>query len=594
MDRRLKQYAAALRRRILSFGIRVKIIGMVAAIVLVFSAGVIVLTRSEMGAGLSQRLDEVGILLARDIAAHGATLVLTGDLFALHELISRTRENHSDVRYVYVVNPKGQVVSHSFPSQVPRALLAVNIPARSEPYSLRTIRTEEGLIRDVAVPIAAGAAGLVHLGMSESRPQTTMLHVTAEIALLSLAALVVGVASAFVLTGFILKPVFDLRRAARAIARGNLSVRAPIFAEDETGELCRAFNLMTEELQKQQNEIAALEKKLRAENVYLKEELAATSKYDYIVGSSPDLQRILAAVDKAARTDTTVLILGESGTGKELIARALHERSRRAKNTLIKVNCAAIPQGLIESELFGHEKGAFTGAVKTHIGKFELADGSTLFLDEVADLSLEAQAKLLQVLQESLFTRVGGTVPIKVNVRVVAATNRDLDVEVEQRRFRLDLYHRIRVLELRLPPLRERLDDVPALALHFLRICRDKMPTEVEAISEETLRLLSSYHWPGNVRELENVIERAVVLCRGKIVTVDQLPAELRGEPTHRQAAQPLADNGRPTLGDILRDEKIRRVQAALTQARGNRAQAARILGIDRSNLTRLLRNLHL
>jgi len=246
---------------------------------------------------------------------------------------------------------------------------------------------------------------------------------------------------------------------------------------------------------------------------------------------------------------------------------------------------------LIESELFGHEKGAFTGAVKTNMGKFELAHGSTLFLDEIADLSPEAQAKLLQFLQDSVFTRVGGNEPIKVDVRVVAATNRDLALAVNEGRFRLDLYHRIKVIELTLPPLRERLDDVPALAFHFLRNCLAKIPSEVEAISEEALALLCSYHWPGNIRELENVIERAVVLCRGKTIMADHLPAELR-----TRAAPPVqsasGSNCRPTLANAIRAEKIRRVKAALAEAGGNRARAARLLGIDRSNLTRLMKSL--
>jgi len=588
---RLRDRILALRSKLLSFGVRSKIIGIVIAVVAVFSLGVLVLTRTEMGAGLRERLDELGVVLARDVANQSTTLVLTGDTFDLHELIRQTLDNHRDVRYVFIVDARGQVLGHSFPARVPQGLLALDAPDGGDLPKWRTIRTEEGLIRDVAVPIAGGAAGIVHIGMSEKRSRAAMVKVTTEIAALSLAALCAGAFVAFLLAGLIVRPIFDLRRAARAIAAGDLSVRTPIFAEDETGELCRAFNLMADELQKRREEVTALEKRLRAENIYLREELAATTRYEYIVGANPKLMNILAAVDKAARTDSTVLVLGESGTGKELIARALHERSPRGSNTLIKVNCAAIPPGLIESELFGHEKGAFTGAVKTHMGKFELAHGSTLFLDEIADLSPEAQAKLLQFLQDSVFTRVGGNEPIKVDVRVVAATNRDLALAVNEGRFRLDLYHRIKVIELTLPPLRERLDDVPALAFHFLRNCLEKIPSEVEAISEEALALLCSYHWPGNIRELENVIERAVVLCRGKTIMADHLPAELR-----TRAAPPVqsasGSNGRPTLANAIRAEKIRRVKAALAEAGGNRARAARLLGIDRSNLTRLMKSL--
>lgn len=588
---RLRARFLALRGRLLSVGVRPKIIGIVVAVVAIFSLGVLLLTQSEMGAGLAARLDELGVVVARDIASQATTLVLTGDTFGLHELIRHTLDNHPDVRYVFILDANGQVLGHSFPTRVPAGLLALDAAGDGDLPTLRTIRTEDGLIRDVAVPIADGAAGMVHVGMSHKRSRATMVGVTRDIVALSLLVLSAGTFLAFLLAGLIVRPIFDLRRAARAIAGGDLTVRTPIFAEDETGELCRAFNLMAEELQKRREEVAALEKRLRAENVYLREELAATTRYEYIVGANPKLMNVLAAVDKAARTDTTVLVLGESGTGKELIARALHERSPRGRKTLIKVNCAAIPSGLIESELFGHEKGAFTGALQTHVGKFELADGSTLFLDEIADLSPEAQAKLLQFLQDSVFTRVGGSNPIRVDVRIVAATNRDLALEVAEGRFRLDLYHRIRVIELVLPPLRERLDDVPALAFYFLRNCLQKMPSEVEAISEEALDLLCSYHWPGNVRELENVIERAVVLCRGKTIVAAHLPAELRGRSAPAVEST-NGSNGRPTLASAIRAEKIRRVRAALAEAGGNRAQAARLLGIDRSNLTRLMKSL--
>jgi PAS domain S-box-containing protein len=261
--------------------------------------------------------------------------------------------------------------------------------------------------------------------------------------------------------------------------------------------------------------------RLQAQNVYLQEEIKAAHNFDEIVGRSPGLVSVLQRVSKVAGTDSTVLITGETGTGKELIARAVHSASPRKGKPLIKLNCAALPTGLVESELFGHEKGAFTGATARKPGRFELADGGTLFLDEVGELPLDVQAKLLRVLQEREFERVGGTAPVRVDVRVIAATNRDLAAQVKSGKFREDLFYRLNVFPVRLPPLRERADDVALLVRFFVTKFAARMGKRIETVGTDTLDLLTSYQWPGNIRELENVLERAVILADGLELEID-------------------------------------------------------------------------
>jgi PAS domain S-box-containing protein len=271
--------------------------------------------------------------------------------------------------------------------------------------------------------------------------------------------------------------------------------------------------------------------RLQAQNLYLQEEIKSAHNFDEVVGRSPALTAVLDKVSRVAPTDSTVLITGETGTGKELIARALHSASKRKDRPLIKINCAALPAGLVESELFGHEKGAFTGAIARRVGRFELAEGGTIFLDEVGELPPEAQAKLLRVLQEREFDRVGGAAPIKADVRVLAATNRDLLQAVRDKAFREDLYYRLSVFPIPLPPLRARREDIPLL-VHFLVgkfVARIGKP--VESVSPETVRRLLAYPWPGNVRELENVLERAVILATGPTLEIgpDVLPGAAEG-----------------------------------------------------------------
>ena len=273
-------------------------------------------------------------------------------------------------------------------------------------------------------------------------------------------------------------------------------------------------------------EVSELKDKLAQEKLYLEEELRSELNFDQIVGDSPALRHVLEMVETVAPSDSTVLLLGETGTGKELIARAIHDHSRRKDRTFVKLNCAAIPTGLFESELFGHEKGAFTGAISQKMGRLELADQGTLFLDEVGDVPLEIQPKLLRALQEREFERLGSTRTKKVNVRMIAATNRDLEGMISAREFRSDLYYRLNVFPIRIPPLRERVDDVPLLVRYFAQKFARQMEKRIETIPTATMQVLAKSDWPGNVRELANFIERAVILTRG--TSLDVPLAELR------------------------------------------------------------------
>jgi len=277
-------------------------------------------------------------------------------------------------------------------------------------------------------------------------------------------------------------------------------------------------------------EISELKDKLAQEKVYLEEEFRSEMGFEQIIGNSPALKHVLQLVETAAPSDSTVLLLGETGTGKELIARALHDRSRRKQRTFVKLNCAAIPTGLVESELFGHEKGAFTGAINQKVGRLELADQGTLFLDEVGDIPTEIQPKLLRALQEREFERLGSTHTRKVNVRLVAATNRDLEKMVANKEFRSDLYYRLNVFPIRIPPLRDREEDIPLLVGYFVQKFAKEMQKSIEAVPAAVMKGLTAWEWPGNIRELENFIERAVLLTKGK--SLEAPLAELRKTST--------------------------------------------------------------
>jgi formate hydrogenlyase transcriptional activator len=328
-------------------------------------------------------------------------------------------------------------------------------------------------------------------------------------------------------------------------------------------------------------EIGELKARLEKENVYLREEIRTDHNFEEITGNSPALLAVLRKVEQVAPTDSTVLIYGETGTGKELIARAIHDRSERKKRPLVKVNCSAISAGLVESELFGHVKGAFTGALERHVGRFELADGGTIFLDEIGELPLATQVKLLRVLQEREFEAVGSNRPVRVDVRVIAATNRSLQESIRAGEFRADLFYRLNVFPVEVPPLRERSSDIPQLAMFFLARYSKKLGKEIQGISPQTLERLSAYPWPGNVRELQNVIERAVILSRGATLELepDLVPGLTPAEKIHRsenaskaapgdtETAPPAgaASNAAATLEEVERAHII----AVLNQAGG-------------------------
>jgi formate hydrogenlyase transcriptional activator len=315
------------------------------------------------------------------------------------------------------------------------------------------------------------------------------------------------------------------------------------------------------------------------ENVALREEIVRTSMFEEIVGASAALRRVLAQVAKVAPTDSTVLISGETGTGKELIARAVHKRSNRSARAFVRVNCGAISPSLIASELFGHEKGAFTGALQRRIGRFEAADGGTIFLDEIGDLSIEVQIALLRVLQEREFERVGSSQPLAVDVRVLVATNRDLKSAVDAGTFRQDLFYRLNVFPIHLPSLRERVDDLPLLVEYFVDRYAQKAGKKFRDITSKTLALFQGYHWPGNIRELQNVIERAVILCDNETFSIDETWLKRESPPV----PGPLVP-----LSAMLAEREKRMIEAALAQCHGRvsgASGAAKKLGIPRQTL---------
>lgn len=303
-----------------------------------------------------------------------------------------------------------------------------------------------------------------------------------------------------------------------------------------------------------------------------------------IIGESDPMKRVFSIMKRVSDTPTTVLVTGESGTGKELIARGLHQASSRSNAPFVSLNCAAIPENLLESELFGHEKGSFTGAIGLKEGKFEYADGGTLFLDEVGEMPLNIQVKLLRVLQEQEFQRVGGNKEIKVNVRLVAATNKDLKEEVELGRFRGDLFFRLNVVNIKVPPLRERRSDIPFLVAHFVSKYSQKLGRNIREVSPDAMKSLFSYNWPGNVRELENVIESALVMSNGSSIKKNDLPREIKkhNETPEGSSTFISMDSGLMDTLDAIEEKMIRQ---ALKQSGNVQAQAAKILGISRSNL---------
>ena len=331
---------------------------------------------------------------------------------------------------------------------------------------------------------------------------------------------------------------------------------------------------------------------MRNELELLRGQLKERSKFHHIVGRSKKMQEIFDLIEMVADTDSNVLIRGESGTGKELIAGAIHYNSPRAQKPFIKVNCAGLAEGLLDSEMFGHEKGAFTGAYKRKIGRFELADGGTLFLDEIGDISPSLQAKLLRVLQEREFERVGGTETIRVDVRLIAATNMDLQEGMKEKKFREDLYCRLNVVGINIPPLRDRVEDIGLLVDHFLGSLRNKNPKKILGFSPESLSLLTGYNYPGNIRELENVIERAFILTKGDLIGPNDLPAELVEANMHLAEAEEGPE--RSFLNNRIKSSATFRtlkdiekwwISHILEEAKGEKKKAAEILGLTRPTL---------
>jgi formate hydrogenlyase transcriptional activator len=379
-------------------------------------------------------------------------------------------------------------------------------------------------------------------------------------------------------------PLTTAHRRIGSLVTG--SVKPAAYDEEDVEFLRQVANqiAITVENALAYGEIQELKEKLAQEKLYLQDEVCSELNFKEIVGKSVALRRVLMLVETVAPTDSTVLIYGETGTGKELIARAIHNLSSRCSNAFVKLNCAAIPTGLLESELFGHEKGAFTGAIAQRIGRFELADRGTVFLDEIGEVPLDLQTKLLRVLQEREFERLGSTRTLRTDARLIAATNRDLSAMVEEQKFRSDLFYRLNVFPVRVPPLRERADDIPMLVRHFVQHFGRRMKRTIETIPAETMEALIRYSWPGNIRELQNLIERAVILSRGPVLEV------------------PLADlDSRTTPGQVngkhqtLEDAERVHILATLKETRwvlSGPSGAAIRLGMNRSTLQFRLKKL--
>jgi transcriptional regulator with GAF, ATPase, and Fis domain len=329
-----------------------------------------------------------------------------------------------------------------------------------------------------------------------------------------------------------------------------------------------------------------LKDRLQDENLILRQEIDQAFMFDDIVGSSPVLQTVLSSIVKVAPTDTTILISGETGTGKELIARSIHKRSRRNNQAFVSINCAAIPPSLIASELFGHEKGAFTGAVQQRRGRFELAHSGTIFLDEIGEVPVETQLALLRVLQERQFERVGGSRAIPVDVRIIAATNRDLSLAIAEGTFRSDLFYRLNVFPIQVPPLRKRTEDIPLLIEYFVKKFAEMMAKRIKQIQKQTLELCQAYSWPGNIRELQNIVERSMILCTGDTFSIDEAWFSIE-QPSRTDRSGPLTQT--------LQDQEKELIESALADTRGKVAGAkgaAAKLGIPSSTLESKIKQL--
>ena len=465
------------------------------------------------------------------------------DVTEQEELTAALRESESELRQILDLSPQ---------------LIAVLGPKRERLYVNRTALTYLGTTLEEWRQLVMGEAG------SEAHPED--------------AERIRAVGAQAIISGMPYELEVRLR-AANGSYRWFLARYNPV--RDDEGQIIRWYVACTDI-----DDRKRAEDRMRNETIALREDLDRASMFEEIVGSSPALQRVLAQVAKVAQADSTVLILGETGTGKELLARAIHKRSRRASGAFIRVNCAAIPPSLIASELFGHEKGAFTGALQRRLGRFEAADGGTIFLDEIGELPQEAQVALLRVLQEREIERVGSSHPIAVDVRVLAATNSDLEGAVARGAFREDLFYRLNVFPIRLPPLRERAEDIPILVEYLVDRFAKQMGKRIRNIEKQTLQRLTAYDWPGNVRELQNVIERAVVLSEGETFAIDE-------SWLGRKPVQPAIG----ALVTTLADGEKALIEAALKETQGRVAGprgAAVKLGIPRQTLEWKIRNLNI
>src|SRR5467141_1562478 len=382
-------------------------------------------------------------------------------------------------------------------------------------------------------------------------------------------------------------PLISRNRAIGVLVLGRL--RDDAFSQADISFLSQVANQIALAVENAlaYQEIRGLKEQLSKEKLYLEDEIRTEMNFAQIIGNSASLRRVLKGVGTVAPTDSTVLIYGETGTGKELIARAIHDLSPRSSKPFVKLNCAAIPTGLLESELFGHEKGAFTGAIAQRIGRFEVADGGTIFLDEIGEIPLELQTKLLRVLQEREFERLGSSRTLRTDARLIAATNRDLETMVSEQKFRSDLFFRVNVFPVNVPPLREREGDIPLLARHFAQQFSRRMNKVIETIPSATMEALSRYHWPGNIRELQNVIERAVIISTGPVLSVDvaDLNFPKAGLPVEKTAS-PKSTNG--ALHDVLEEMERQQILKALKECNWVVAGpngAAALLAMKRSTL---------
>ncbi|MFC2149809.1 sigma-54-dependent transcriptional regulator [Candidatus Auribacterota bacterium] len=390
------------------------------------------------------------------------------------------------------------------------------------------------------------------------------------------------------------KSGLDLMREVREISPDTLSIMITAYGTVETAvEAMKAgaFDYLTKPLNIDRVDMlvkrALASKKLEVENIQLKEMLDKKYGIHEIIGNSKSMQHIYELINQVANSKATVLIQGESGTGKELIAKAIHMAGDKKEMPFVAVHCASLAEGILESELFGHEKGAFTGAVERKIGRFELADGGTLFLDEVSEMSSSTQVKLLRVLQERELERVGGSKTIKVNVRIIAATNKDLLAEVKNGKFREDLFYRINVVHINVPPLRNRAEDIPMLVNHFVKSSGLENKKVIEGVSQDVMNLFMDYSWPGNVRELQNCIETMVVLARKKVLDVKDIPVNVMnamGAPAPQSGSVPIK----------LDDAEKELIKKALDQAHGNKTKASELLGLSRRTLHRKINEYNL